>query len=84
MSPKKLKLSKLNLNQLDNVSGGFKNTIAESYSYGETIKCPNCGNANWEEFTGESDPELQKDQFTCLKCGQVIYAAAGYGITDVL
>ena len=83
-SSDKFKDKKLTQEQLDNVGGGFKQTIP-GFSCGCIIKCPSCGNANQGEFYSDGDilAEVQKDLYTCAICGQQFAAATGYGITDI-
>ncbi len=84
-SNKKFKGKKLVEDQIEQVSGGFKQTIEGTWSYGETIVCPKCRNAAWNEFYCDSDElsAVQKDLYTCAICGQEFAAASGYGITDI-
>ncbi len=81
---KKFKGKKLSENQVEEVSGGFRQTIP-GFSYGETIVCPRCGNYKWDEFYCDGDElaVVQKDLYTCANCGQEFAVASGYGITDV-
>ncbi len=86
MDTSKIRGKKLSEDQIENVTGGFKQTIKGAWSYGEIIKCPSCGNANWNEFYCDADElaAVQKDLYTCAICGQQFAAATGYGITDIL
>ena len=70
--------------QLKAVNGGFKQTTEGSWSYGEVIICPRCGNEICDTFfcDGDSLADVQKDLYTCGVCGQQFAAATGYGITD--
>ncbi|MCR5747790.1 MAG: hypothetical protein K6G03_08785 [Lachnospiraceae bacterium] len=79
-----IKGTKLTPDQIEEVDGGFKQTIP-GYSYGETIRCPRCGNAKWNEFYCDGDEldAVQKDLYTCAICGQEFAVASGYGITDI-
>ncbi|MBQ8665794.1 MAG: hypothetical protein IJ526_02910 [Lachnospiraceae bacterium] len=76
---------KLSEDQLEQVDGGFVQTIP-GYSYGCVIKCPTCGNAEWNKFTCDGDilAEIHKDLYRCGVCGQLFAAASGYGITDII
>ncbi|MCR5774965.1 MAG: hypothetical protein K6G42_07765 [Lachnospiraceae bacterium] len=84
-SEKKFKGFKLQEDKIEEVSGGFKQTL-EGFSYGVIIKCPRCGNDKWSEFYCDGDElaSVSKDLYTCAVCGQMFAAATGYGITDIL
>jgi DNA-directed RNA polymerase subunit RPC12/RpoP len=77
---------KLTEDQIEEMSGGFKQLIPGSWSYGEIIVCPKCKNKAWDQFYCDADilAEVNKDLYTCAICGQQFTAASGYGITDVL
>ena len=83
---KESKGKKLTEDQIEQVSGGFKQTIPGSWSYGEIIVCPKCQNDKWNEFYCDGDilADVNKDLYTCAICGQQFAAATGYGITDIL
>ena len=83
---KESKGKKLTEDQIEQVSGGFKQTIPGSWSYNETIVCPNCQNKDWSQFYCDCDilAEVNKDLYTCAICGQKFAAASGYGITDII
>ena len=83
---KESKGKKLTEDQIEQVSGGFKQTIPGSWSYGEIIVCPKCQNKDWDQFYCDGDilAEVNKDLYTCAICGQQFAAATGYGITDIL
>lgn len=78
------KVRKLTQEELDSVGGGFKQSM-EGFSYGCIIKCPSCGNGDWDQFycDGDALAAVQKDLYQCAICGQRFAAATGYGITDV-
>lgn len=82
----KIKGKKLTEDQIEEVSGGFKQTIEDSWSYGEKIVCPNCQNDKWDQFYCDGDElaAVRKDLYTCAVCGQMFAAATGYGITDII
>ena len=88
---KKMQVRKLTDEEIEKVSGGsvvgigYQQTIP-GFSYGCMIYCPKCGNEDSNEFYCDGDilAAVQKDLYTCAKCGQQFCAATGYGITDII
>ena len=82
---KKIRAQKLEETILDQVAGGFIQTIPGA-SFGEIIRCPQCGNDDQGQFFCDGDilANVGKDLYTCANCGKMFAVAMGFGTTDII
>ncbi len=64
-------MTKMNDNDLEGISGGFREDNKSLGSYGLNIKCPTCKTTESKNFDPYvlKDPKTNSSEYSCLSCG---------------